>query len=499
MRTEKAIYNLIANLVLQIVTAICGFILPALFIRYYGSEVNGMIGSIKQFIAYLSLVEGGVGAASVAALYSPLVKQNSKAINAILSATHIFYKKSGYIFVAFLILITAFYPWLVRNEIGFSTSLVMVVIIGCGGLIEYFFIGQYRVLLTADQKNYVISFIQATATALNALAIFFLIIAGTNLLLVQTAATLIYVSRFFVIRYYVKAHYPHVTFKSEPDFTAIANRWSAFIHQIATIIVFNSPIVIITIFCGLKAVSIYVVYNMVFAAVGMMVGVFSNGLRAGFGELIAAQEHELLKSAYTNYEYIYYGALAWAYTCTGLLIMPFIKVYSANFTDANYIHPDIAILFLIIGVANNLRIPPNTVLFAAGHFRETQRQAILEAAINLTASLIFVQFWGVTGVLLGSVCSYAYRTLDIILYSAKYIIRQSPLGSIKRIMINFLLALVAAAPFVFWLPIETANYRDWLIWAIGMSIYVLVVIMLGNILTDLAMFKATWSRVKSII
>jgi O-antigen/teichoic acid export membrane protein len=499
MRTEKALYNLIANLVLQLVTAICGFILPSLFIRHYGSEINGMIGSVKQFMAYLSLVEAGVGAASIAALYTPLVQQNNSVINGILSATRAFYKKSGYIFLAILALIAAFYPWLVRNQIGVMTSFFMVVIVGCSGVMEYFLIGKYRVFLTADQKNYVISFTLAASTALNTLVSVVLILAGANVLLVQAVATLIFISGFFVIIYYVKAHYPFVNFKSEPNFKAIHKRWSAFIHQIAGLIVFNSPIVIITVFCGLKNVSIYVVYSMVFAAVGMMVGVFSNGLLAGFGEIIAAHEHETLSRSYANYGYIFYGTLAWAYTCAALLIMPFIHVYSAHFTDANYIRPDIALLFVIIGVANNIRIPPNTLVTAAGHFRETQYRALLEAGINITASLIFVHYWGIIGVLLGSVCSYAYRTLDFILYTAKYILKQSPIGSIKRIIINGLLALVSAIPFVFWLHIKATNYLEWFIWAAGISVFVLIIVTAGNAITDFEMFKTTWDRVKSLI
>jgi O-antigen/teichoic acid export membrane protein len=499
MRTERAFYNLISNLVLQIVTAAVGFILPALFITYYGSEVNGMIGSIKQFVAYLSLVEAGVGTASIAALYKPLSNQHFLITDRILSATKTFYKRSGYIFLTFLIIISVVYPWLVRNEIEIKTAFFMVIIIGFGGLMEYFLIGKYRVLLTADQKNYVISLIQAAATTLNAIVSVILIVLGTEILIVQAVATLIYLSRYFFIRYYVSSNYKYVTFKSEPDFNAIEKRWSAFIHQIAGIVVFNSPVVIITIFCGLKDVSVYVVYSMVFSAVAMIVGVFSNGLLAGFGQIIAVNEQETLRKAYSNYEYIFYGALAWAYTCTALLIMPFIEVYSANFTDINYIRPDIAALFVIIGIANNIRIPPNTLVTAAGHFRETQYRAILEATINLAASLIFVQYWGIIGVLMGSVCSYAYRTLDFILYTSKYILKQSFFPTFKRLAINLVLTFMSSLPFVIWLNVKANNYLEWFSWAIVVSIIVFIIVVIGNALTDIEMFKTTVSRVKGLV
>ncbi|NLN86262.1 MAG: polysaccharide transport protein [Syntrophomonadaceae bacterium] len=498
MRTAKAANNMIANLVLQLVTAASGFILPALFIGHYGSEMNGMIGSLKQFIGYLSLVGGGVGAASIVALYAPLARQDNKAVRSLLAATRIFYKKSSYFFAGGLLAIAALYPWLVRNEMELMVSFLMALVIGGGALMEFALVASDRVLLFADQKGHVIFYIQAAAAALNALITAGLILAGCHVLVVQTAATLIYVSRLFVIRRYVNVHYPQLSGHDEPDFSAIDNRWSALTHQIAGIIVLNSPVVVITIFSGLKAVSVYIVYNMVFAAVGMIVGVFSAGMRAGFGEIIAGQDRDLLRNTYDNYEYIYYAALTWAYTCTGLLIMPFINVYAANFTDTNYIRPDIALLFLIIGVANNLRTPSSTLIFASGHFRETQRRAILEALINLTVSLSLVQYWGIVGVLLGSVCSYAYRTLDSIWYTARHITGQSLWRSARRIVINAVLALLAALPFGFWLRIETAGFRGWIIWTGGVAVYVLIMVLLGNWITDRAMFRTSWERVKSI-
>lgn len=498
MRTKNALYNLIANLVLQLVTALCGFILPALFIRYYGSEINGLIGSIKEFMQYLSLVEGGVGVASIAALYTPLLNQSGSEINRILSATRAFYKKSGYLFLSLVVLIAVVYPWLVKDEVGIITSFLMVLILSSSGLMEYFFIGKYRVLLTADQKNYLISFILAASTAINTMVSIILILIKVNVLVVQVVSTFIYISGFFIIRYYVRKHYPQINFMGEPDFTAISQRWSAFIHQIAGIIVFNSPVVLITIFCSLKDVSIYLVYNMVFAAISQLIAIFSNGLMAGFGEIIASNKHDTLSNAYANYEYIFYGVLTWAYTCSSLLIMPFIKLYTSNFTDANYYQPIIAALFIISGIANNIRVPPNTIVNAAGHFRNTQMRAILEATINLTASLILVRYMGIAGVILGSVCSYAYRTLDFILYAAKYILKQSPLISIKRIIINALLAFISVLPFVFWITIITTTYLEWFIWAAGIAVFVFIIVAMGNALTDFKMFRATINRLKSI-
>ena len=69
MRSEQAFKNMVANLFLQVIVFASGIILPRFFLEAYGSNINGMITSINQFLAYLGLAEAGVGiTGAVAAL-----------------------------------------------------------------------------------------------------------------------------------------------------------------------------------------------------------------------------------------------------------------------------------------------------------------------------------------------------------------------------------------------------------------------------------------------
>lgn len=63
LRVQQALKNLICNVLLQVVTAISGLILPRLYLQIYGSALNGMVSSATQFMSYLSLVEAGISAA----------------------------------------------------------------------------------------------------------------------------------------------------------------------------------------------------------------------------------------------------------------------------------------------------------------------------------------------------------------------------------------------------------------------------------------------------
>ena len=184
MRSKLAFRNMISSLILQVITAISGLILPHFFIITYGSAVNGMVSSITQFLSYLALVESGISAAAIVKLYKPLAEKDINERNLVLSASRKFYLQSGYIYSVLLLLLMFVYPLIVSNQVESITTRIMIVILAGSNLIDYYLLGKYRVLLTADQKVYVINNIQSLGTILNTVISIILIYVNQNVLLV---------------------------------------------------------------------------------------------------------------------------------------------------------------------------------------------------------------------------------------------------------------------------------------------------------------------------
>ena len=96
MRTKKLILNSFVSLLLQMVTVICGFILPRLMLQAFGSEVNGAVSSITQFLGYITLLEAGVGGVARAALYKPLASGDMDKVNGIINSTKRFFRSLSF-------------------------------------------------------------------------------------------------------------------------------------------------------------------------------------------------------------------------------------------------------------------------------------------------------------------------------------------------------------------------------------------------------------------
>src|SRR5699024_4924004 len=110
---------------------------------------------------------------------------------------------------------------------------------------------------------------------------------------------------------------------------------------------------------------------------------------------------------------------------TAVMILPFVKLYAGGVSDISYVDPILAFLFIVYSLANNLRVPGNTMINAAGMFKETQWRAILEASINLAVSLFLFNIIGIYALVIGSIAAFAYRTTDIILFSNKRILERN--------------------------------------------------------------------------
>lgn len=430
--------NVISGIFLQIAVAISGLFVPKFILQYYGSDINGLVVSINQIISYLALVEAGVGSVAIVALFKTMPVNDVKKSNQILTATKNLYFRSGIIYLVMVAGLAVVYPFLISGQVDSVLTTTLVFIISSVNVLDYFFLGKYKVLLTADDKIYIVNIFQIIVTFANAILSIVLIELGMSIVLVKSVNVILCVIRLLCIILYCKKRYPEISFKDKPDYQPLSQRWSSLVHQIAAIVVNNTDVLLITLLMGsssLKEVSVYSIYNMVIVAISGFFGSLSSSLQAFFGKLYAFNKEQLIKS-YNDFEALYYPILSVILCCVLLLYMPFISLYTGETSDVNYYRPILSVLFTFNCLIQNVRIPGVTLICAAGKFKETQYRAILEAALNIVISIALIPKFGIAGALIGTTISYLYRTTDVVIYSAKLMNNKSIKQTLKILSIN---------------------------------------------------------------
>lgn len=467
MRTKQAFMNAAFSLLLQVVLAVSGLLVPRFFIAMYGSAVNGLVSSVTQFITYLSLVEAGVGAAGTVALYKPLADKDNDRVSGILSATRVFYLRSGLIFVGLVGLLVVFYPYLVNSEIqdgGFVR--LMIILLSLSGIIDYFILGKYRVLLMADQRGYVLYGFQIIGTIVMTVLSLWQIHIGCSALVVKGTAAAVFIGRSIAAILYCKRHYKHYKFNVPPIKEAFTQRNAALVHQIVGVLANNAAVVLLTVMVkkdALAEVSVYSVYNLVAYSLSTLLTSLTTGLTPSFGEVISKDEKEVLKSSYSIYELVMFLLVFICYICMALLLYPFVSLYSMQFADAtNYVRTELVVLFTLAGILQAIRQPALTLICAAGHYKQTQGRAIIELAISLAFSLALTPKFGIVGVMVAMCMSYLYRTTDIIFYSAKHFLNGTLKKTLLRLLRNAVTMGVLVTAGILWLPHSTLGWLGWL-------------------------------------
>lgn len=499
MRSKKAMYSILVSGLQQIILLVIGLILPRLYIDKFGSEINGLVSSIKQFLGYFTIAGAGIGASSVSALFLPISNQDNYKINKILSATKIFYRRASYIFTSMVFILAIAYPYMVKGNISSHLTISLVLVLGIGSVVEQFVTAKYSVLLTADQRAYINAGIQMISNILNAICVIILMSLGVSVLYTQIISTTIIVFKLIMMKKYIKNNYPNVSYDEDTDMKYIENRWDAFSYQLTGMIISYTPIVIITIFCGLLEVSVYSIYNLVFSSVTMIIGVFSFGLTSSFGSLIAENNKEKLIESYDMYESLYYGIVFSMFIISLLLINSFIKIYTKGIDDINYLRPTLGYLFVISGILKNLRTPHITLVEAGGLFKENNKQNIIESILCIMVSIILTNIYGMEGVLMGLIIGFAYRLYKYVNFTNSKLLQVNVLKSYIKIVTNCTLILPSLA---FYKVIDLINPKNILIWflvAILCSLYVISIFCIGNIVVNRTLSIKIYRKVKSII
>ena len=480
MRKQRLLYNTVSSLVFQVVTIICGFIIPRLILNTYGSSVNGLVNSIVQFLGIIAFLELGVGAVVQSALYKPLAEKKKDDVSKIISSANKFFRRLAKILLVYVIFLVLFYPMFAAKEFDFAYTATLVVAISISSFAQYYFGIVNRLLLTADQRGYIQYTAQTIAVIGNTIACYVLIALGCSIQIVKLTTSIIYLIQPFAIYIYVRSHY-QIDTKIKYDKEPIPQKWNGIAQHVAAVILDGTDTVVLTLLSTLANVSIYSVYHLVVKGVKQLFLSMTNGITSLIGELWAKQELDELNNTFGWTEWVIHTGTVFVFGVTAVLIVPFVRVYTLGVHDADYIQPLFASLIVAANAGHCLRLPYNIMILAAGHYKQTQSNYIVAAVLNVVVSILAVKAWGLVGVAIGTLIAMGYQTIWMAWYDSKNLIKWPFKNFVKQLLVDIgTVALCAIASSFF--SMGTVSYLGWFINAVEVAIIWLVLMIVINLI-----------------
>ena len=404
--------------------------------------------------------------------------------------------KVAYVLIIYTFLLAIIYPYIAHTDLPKATVVSLIAVVGLGKFFEYFLGIPYRILLQADQKNYIEYCVMIVVCVVYTMLSALMILRGESLVNVKLMSALITLIGLLFICGYAQKSY-QLIHNGAYETINLTQRKHVAIHSVANIVHQNSDLVILTLFSDIKMVSVYSVYYYVIGQIKKLMSSFTNGLEAAFGNMWAKGEIEQMKKRFQLCEFFIYVVVLVVFSCVWSLILPFISLYTEKVNDVEYIRPVLAALITVTELVFCIREPYVIIIQAAGKYKETKKIAVFEAVANVTISLILTFKFGIYGVIVGTLLANLIRTGFYMWYSSREILSRKILENIKRT--TWFVATFISCVFVERLILNVFKIDSWMMWIIAgcIMLFISVIItLISSFLFERAMVKECLTLIK---
>lgn len=486
MKTKQSVRNSIVAFLSNILAIIIGLIAQAIFIQLLGTEYLGINGLFNNIISMLALVELGIGSAITFNLYQPLVEKNKVRIQSLMH----FYKKSYRIIaiVVFLIGISLIpiLPHLVaKTTVNIPLQIIylfFLIDLVCSYLLSY-----KRNILYADQKNYIINIVHIVyLIILNTLQLS-LVALTKNYYLYLTIKIIMRILENIVISLIVNRKYPYLKEKNSKPLDKeveqdILKKVKALIfHKIGSFVVTGTDNIIIAKFLGVVTVGLYSNYYLILNAVSTMFSQIIISTTASIGHLLVEKDYQKNFTVFQRIRFLNF----WLSTFASISVLTIMQSFITIWIGEKYLLSPLVLIVLVINLFQTLmRYSYSVFKEAAGIYYEDRFVPLIEAIVNIIASLIFLKFFGLAGVFMGTLLSslilwcFSYPK-----YVHKKLFQQSYTSYIKQnLSYTLLFILLASITYFIASKIDLNQIYLNLISNIGISILIpnLILLLLFN-------------------
>lgn len=460
--------NLIKNVIWgfggQLLVIILGIIVPRIMIANYGSDVNGLLGTVSQIFTYLALLEAGIGQAAQNALYKPLSEKNNEAFSNIASSAQNYYRNITKYYALGVVALSFVTPVIFASDVSRVAIFAIVLLEGLSGVLSFYFIQTKTLIIGINGKGYVNNGVTVVAKCAGYAVRIVLASIGIHIVLLQATYFIITICKVLFYNVYFKKKFKWVNLSSSSNNFVLKDRNSYILTEIAWTLFSSTDMIVLSIFVSTQLSSVYSVYNMVFANLNVLLSAVYNNVNYMLGVKFHKnlEEYKTLHDIFTS---TFMGIMTVLMSVSYVLIIPFIELYTNGVADIEYIYPSIPILFCMIQLISWSRYSAGNLTGIAGYAKPTAIVSLIEALTNLVLSIVFVNLWGILGVLVATVLALPIKAFWCIYIADKRVMKRSCWNTIKIWISNYLVFSVAILLKEI-VPLQIDNYGTFVLYGV---------------------------------
>lgn len=400
--------NAKVSLIFYVISIALSFFSRKIFLGTLGAEFIGLGGTISEILGFLSLAELGISTAISYNLYKPLQQGDKPRIEELVSVIGYLYRKIGLFIFGAGMVVSAFIPLIFKNTpfslgliyFGFYAILSSAV---CTYLINY-----RQIILSADQKNYVVTAYLQTAGIVKTLIQMAVAYYWGSFYMWFALDLIFALIACVILNKRIHSTYPWLSasvkkgkeaFSHNKELLAFTKK--VFVHKMKDFLLNRTDQIMIFAFVSLKMVAYYGNYVLVVSKVSTLLSSALDSFSAGVGNLVAEGNKEREISVFWELiavRFIVGGIMVFGIYC---FIEPFITLWLGS----EYVLDHWILVLLMANIfIMQVRGPVDMFNSAFGHYADVWA-AWAEGIINIAVTLATAPFLGICGILLGKIVS----------------------------------------------------------------------------------------------
>ncbi|MFI3208244.1 MAG: polysaccharide biosynthesis C-terminal domain-containing protein [Eubacteriales bacterium] len=419
-RTKNSMINIAVSLFSKSFSYFITFVYRTVFICTLSAEYLGINGLFTNILSVLSLAELGVGTAIVYSLYQPIASGDSEKIKSFMQLYRRLYTAIGIFIMALGLCLTPFLSVFV-NDMPDIPNIELIYVLYVINFSVSYFVLYGQTIIAAHQKSYINSLYKQSVVFVMTILQCVLLICFHNYLgtlVLQLTSTL--VSGGLLIAKARKL-FPYLEDKDIAPIeinekrTIKKNIFAMLHHHLGTVIVLCTDNLLISKFVGVVAVGLYSNYVLITSGLASILATIISSITASVGNLGTSENKGHQLEVFYDIFFLFSICLGMITVCLAVLLQPFIALWIG---ESYMMSTEIVIMIVVNFYLLAMRKPALMCHDTYGLFWYDRYKPIVEAMINLGASLILAPKFGVIGVLLGT----AISTITVCLWVEPFVL-----------------------------------------------------------------------------
>lgn len=409
-RTRNTVLNLITGIGGQLLSTILKFVTRTVFISTMGKAYLGISGLFTNILAILALTELGFDTAINFRLYKPIAEKDEHRLRVLMKFYKQVYRIIGTVILVLGVCLIPALRYLINNYDSLEALQINATLIFSLYLLQsvssYFF-GAYRTaIVNAAQKTYVIECVDYTVTVLSNITQILILcvwknfIAYTVTIIVFTCVKNI-VNAVTATRMFPQVFIPEKDNLTKAELLSMFKDCGAmFIYKVNAAVVNATDNLILSAFVGLSIVGMYSNYLLFYTTIKTFLEKLFSSVKASIGNVYATED---VSNSYFYFEVMNFLTIIFFGTaCIGIAVVSNELIF-VWIGEEYLIRQPLPILLGIEMLFAGIKCHLGQIRNISGAFRQMWFRPLVGIIVNLGISIFLVQFWGIYGVLIGTI------------------------------------------------------------------------------------------------